>query len=36
MVRCTNTNAEAQPAAPVWNPGGYMRNTIESTIVTAA
>jgi len=34
MVRCTNTNNDAQPALPVWNPGGYMYNTIESTQVT--
>jgi DMSO/TMAO reductase YedYZ molybdopterin-dependent catalytic subunit len=34
-VRCTNTNGEAQPAAPIWNPAGYMRNTVESTTVTA-
>jgi DMSO/TMAO reductase YedYZ molybdopterin-dependent catalytic subunit len=35
-VRCTNANGEVQPAAPVWNPGGYMRNTIESITVRAA
>jgi DMSO/TMAO reductase YedYZ molybdopterin-dependent catalytic subunit len=35
MIRCTNTNGDAQPAAPIWNPGGYMRNTVESTTVTA-
>jgi len=34
MVRCTNANNEAQPANPVWNPGGYMFNTIETTQVT--
>jgi DMSO/TMAO reductase YedYZ molybdopterin-dependent catalytic subunit len=34
-VRCTNTNGEAQPAGPIWNPAGYMRNTVESTTVTA-
>jgi DMSO/TMAO reductase YedYZ molybdopterin-dependent catalytic subunit len=36
MIRCTNTNGEAQPDIPVWNPAGYMRNTIESTHVVAA
>jgi DMSO/TMAO reductase YedYZ molybdopterin-dependent catalytic subunit len=36
MVRCTNTDGEAQPGKPVWNPGGYMGNTIESTDVLAA
>jgi DMSO/TMAO reductase YedYZ molybdopterin-dependent catalytic subunit len=35
-VRCTNTNGEAQPSMPVWNPAGYMRNTIESTHVVAS
>ncbi len=36
MVRCTNADGERQPARPVWNPGGYMGNTIESTAVRAA
>ena len=36
MVRCTNADGERQPATPVWNPGGYMGNTIESTPVHAA
>jgi hypothetical protein len=36
MVRCTNTKDEAQPAFPIWNPSGYMSNTIESTHVSAA
>jgi hypothetical protein len=36
MIRCTNTNGEAQPDFPVWNPAGYMRNTLESTHVVAA
>ena len=35
-VRCTNTNGEAQPDTPNWNPGGYMRNVIETVAVTAA
>jgi len=34
MVRCTNINNDAQPASPVWNPGGYMFNAIETTHVT--
>jgi DMSO/TMAO reductase YedYZ molybdopterin-dependent catalytic subunit len=36
MVRCTNTNGVAQPATPNWNPGGYMRNVIESIDLIAA
>ena len=36
MVRCTNTDGEAQPDFPIWNPGGYMYNTIEITHVIAA
>ncbi|MGI4793714.1 MAG: molybdopterin-dependent oxidoreductase [Janthinobacterium lividum] len=36
MVRCTNTNNEVQPDTPVWNPSGYMINTIEATHVVAA
>jgi DMSO/TMAO reductase YedYZ molybdopterin-dependent catalytic subunit len=35
MIRCTNTNGETQPEFRVWNPAGYMRNTIESTQVVA-
>jgi DMSO/TMAO reductase YedYZ molybdopterin-dependent catalytic subunit len=30
MVRCTNSNGEAQPDTPNWNPAGFMRNVIES------
>ncbi len=30
MVRCTNANGLAQPAAPNWNPSGFMRNPIET------
>jgi DMSO/TMAO reductase YedYZ molybdopterin-dependent catalytic subunit len=36
MVRCTNTDGVAQPSTPVWNPAGYMFNTIESTEVVVA
>lgn len=31
LVRCTNDNGEVQPDTPNWNPGGYLRNVIEST-----
>jgi hypothetical protein len=36
MVRCTNSNGVTQPSAPVWNPAGYLNNTIETTHVVAA
>jgi DMSO/TMAO reductase YedYZ molybdopterin-dependent catalytic subunit len=36
MARCTNSSGETQPAAPNWNPAGFMRNVIEATPVTAA
>jgi DMSO/TMAO reductase YedYZ molybdopterin-dependent catalytic subunit len=36
MVRCTNSNDEAQPDTPNWNPGGFMRNVIEQTAITVA
>jgi hypothetical protein len=36
MVRCTNADGVAQPAEANWNPGGFMRNVIESTPVTVA
>jgi len=35
-VRCTNAAGEVQRADPVWNPGGFMRNPIETLLVTAA
>jgi DMSO/TMAO reductase YedYZ molybdopterin-dependent catalytic subunit len=35
MIRCTNSDGMAQPSIPVWNPAGYMSNTIESTHVVA-
>ena len=35
MVRCTNTKNEAQPDFRVWNPAGYMFNTVEATRVVA-
>ena len=36
MVRCTNTDGLRQPMKPNWNPGGFMRNVVESVTVTAA
>jgi DMSO/TMAO reductase YedYZ molybdopterin-dependent catalytic subunit len=36
LVRCTNDNGEVQPDTPNWNPGGYLRNVIESTDLVAA
>jgi hypothetical protein len=35
-VRCTNSNGEAQPGVPNWNPAGFMRNVVESVDVVAA
>jgi len=35
MVRCTNAKGLAQPAAPNWNPSGFMRNPIETTALKA-
>jgi sulfite dehydrogenase len=35
-VRATNNAGDVQPAEPRWNPGGYLRNVIETTRVTAA
>ncbi|MRI55279.1 oxidase [Methylobacterium sp. DB1607] len=35
-VRCTNTKGIVQPEAAVWNPGGFMRNPIETVAITAA
>jgi DMSO/TMAO reductase YedYZ molybdopterin-dependent catalytic subunit len=35
MVRCTNSQGVAQPAAPNWNPSGFMRNAIEATPVVS-
>ncbi len=36
MARCTNTDGDAQPSEPNWNPAGFMRNVIESTQISAA
>jgi DMSO/TMAO reductase YedYZ molybdopterin-dependent catalytic subunit len=35
-VRATNNAGDVQPAEPRWNPGGYLRNVIETTRVTVA
>jgi DMSO/TMAO reductase YedYZ molybdopterin-dependent catalytic subunit len=35
-VRCTNSDGQAQPDTPNWNPSGFMRNVIESTSVVAS
>ena len=35
-VRTTNAKGETQSADPIWNPGGYMRNIIETAKVTVA
>jgi len=34
-VKATNTDSLAQPAIANWNPGGYMRNVIESMTLLA-
>ena len=34
MVRCTNSDGLQQPMTSNWNPGGFMRNVVESTPVT--
>ena len=36
MVQAVGRDGETQPAAPRWNPSGYMRNVIESVKVVAA
>jgi DMSO/TMAO reductase YedYZ molybdopterin-dependent catalytic subunit len=33
MVKATNSNNLSQPAAPTWNPAGFMRNVIEQVTV---
>jgi sulfite dehydrogenase len=35
-VRATNNAGETQPAEPLWNPAGYLRNVVETVRVTAA
>jgi sulfite dehydrogenase (cytochrome) subunit A len=33
MVRAINRAGESQPLEPLWNPAGYLRNSIESVEV---
>jgi sulfite dehydrogenase len=35
-VRAINRIGQSQPASPLWNPAGYMRNVVESVKVKAA
>jgi sulfite dehydrogenase (cytochrome) subunit A len=35
-VRATSNGGQVQPADPLWNPAGYLRNVIETVRVTAA
>jgi sulfite dehydrogenase len=35
-VRATNNAGATQPAEPLWNPAGYLRNVVETVRVTAA
>ena len=36
LSRATGRSGETQPLEPRWNPPGYMRNVVESIVVTAA
>jgi hypothetical protein len=36
QARCANVKGEAQPSEPNWNPGGFMRNVIESVRLVVA
>jgi len=36
MAKAINSDGVAQPLAPNWNPGGFMRNVVESVRVRAA
>ena len=36
LVRCTNQDGVVQPMQQPWNPGGFMRNGIETLDLTAA
>ena len=33
LVRATANDGDMQPMEPTWNPGGYQRNCVESTIL---
>ena len=35
-ARCTNTQGVMQPWTPIWNPGGYMQNNIETATLNIA
>lgn len=35
-VRAVNRIGQSQPTAPLWNPAGYMRNTVETVRISAA
>lgn len=35
LVRCTNSDGLQQPMSANWNPGGFMRNVVESVTVIA-
>ncbi|WP_395665560.1 molybdopterin-dependent oxidoreductase [Methylocella sp.] len=35
MVRCVNADGIAQPMTANWNPGGFMRNVVETTRLNA-
>ena len=35
MVRATGRGGETQPLDPLWQPSGYMRNVVETTVVRA-
>lgn len=35
-VRATNVRGRTQQATPIWNPGGYRRSSIETTMVDVA
>jgi sulfite dehydrogenase (cytochrome) subunit A len=34
-VRAVNRVGQSQPMDPLWNPAGYMRNSVEAVNVTA-
>lgn len=36
MVKAINTNGVEQPMEANWNPGGFMRNVVESVKVQVA
>ena len=34
MVRATGNDGDTQPMTATWNPGGYLRNVVETTKLT--